>query len=37
MTVYGEQVSETDGAGNWAHTNVYAGGRLIATYDTAGL
>ena len=33
----GEQVSETDGAGNWAHTNVYAGGRLIATYDTAGL
>ena len=21
----GEQVSETDGAGNWAHTNVYAG------------
>ncbi len=33
----GEQVSETDGAGNWAHTNVYAGGRLIATYDTLGL
>ena len=30
-------MSETDGAGNWAHTNVYAGGRLIATYDTAGL
>jgi RHS repeat-associated protein len=31
----GEQVSELDGAGNWVHTNAYAGGQLIATYDTA--
>ena len=33
----GEQLAETDGSGNWKHTNVYAAGQLIATYDTAGL
>lgn len=29
----GEQLTETDGQGNWTHTNVYAAGSLIATYD----
>lgn len=33
----GEQISETDGGGAWAHTNVYAGGEVIATYDLSGL
>ena len=28
-----EQLAETDGSGNWKHTNVYAAGALIATYD----
>jgi RHS repeat-associated protein len=30
----GEQVTEFNGD-NWVHTNAYAGGQLIATYDTA--
>ncbi len=30
-----EQLTETDGNGNWIHSNVYAAGMLIATYDTA--
>jgi RHS repeat-associated protein len=29
----GEQLTETDGAGNWKHTNVFAAGALIATYE----
>ncbi len=29
----GEQLTEVDGSGNWKHTNVYAGGKLIGTYD----
>ena len=29
----GEQLTEVDGSGNWRHTNVYAGGKQIATYD----
>ncbi len=29
-----EQLTETDGNGNWIHSNVYAAGMLIATYDT---
>jgi RHS repeat-associated protein len=29
----GEQLTETDGQGNWKHTNVFAAGQLIATYD----
>ena len=29
----GEQLTEVDGSGNWQHTNVYAGGKRIATYD----
>ena len=28
----GEQLTETDGSGNWLHTNVYAAGQLMATY-----
>ena len=31
----GEQLTEIDGNGNWIHTNVYAAGQLIATYDGA--
>jgi RHS repeat-associated protein len=27
-----EQLTEVDGQGNWQHTNVFAGGALIATY-----
>jgi len=30
-----EQLTETDGNGNWIHTNVYAAGMQIATYDLA--
>jgi len=30
-----EQLTEIDGHGNWLHTNVWAAGSLIATYDTA--
>lgn len=32
----GEQVTELDGSGNWQHTNVYATGQLLATYDQEG-
>ncbi len=28
----GEQLTETDGSGNWLHTNVFAAGQLLATY-----
>ena len=31
-----EQMSELDGSGNWRHTNVFAGGKLLATYDPNG-
>jgi RHS repeat-associated protein len=30
----GEQVSELNGSNTWQHTNVYADGRLFATYNT---
>jgi RHS repeat-associated protein len=33
----GEQVTELDGGSNWKHTNVWAGGKLLATYDASGL
>ena len=33
----GEQITETDGQGNWSHTNVFVQGRLLATYDSNGL
>jgi RHS repeat-associated protein len=36
----GEQVPELDGSpngGNWIHTNAYAGGKLIATFDNLGV
>lgn len=32
----GEQVTEVDGQGNWVHTNVFAAGKLIATYQPNG-
>ena len=31
----GEQVSETNGAGHWYHTNVFANGYLLATYGAS--
>ncbi len=31
-----EQLTELDGSGNWKHTNVFAGGGLLATYDSVG-
>jgi RHS repeat-associated protein len=31
----GEQLTETDGNGNWIHSNVFAAGMLISTYDMA--
>jgi YD repeat-containing protein len=33
----GDQVTELDGAGNWKHSNLWAGGHLQATYDQYGL
>jgi RHS repeat-associated protein len=33
----GEQVTEIDGNGIWLHSNAYAAGKLLATYDTTGL
>lgn len=33
----GEQLTETDGSGAWRHTNVWAGGKLIGTYDVQGM
>lgn len=33
----GEQLTETDGQGNWNHTNVYADDEVIGTYVPAGL
>ncbi|MBT9331498.1 RHS repeat-associated core domain-containing protein [Paracidobacterium acidisoli] len=33
----GNQMTEQDGQGNWVHTNVYANGSLIATYNNQGL
>ena len=32
----GEQITEVDGSGNWLHTNVYAAGKLFASYDQNG-
>ena len=33
----GEQVTELNGSGSWKHTNIWAGSKLDATYDTKGL
>jgi RHS repeat-associated protein len=33
----GEQVTELDGTGAWVHTNVWAGGRLLSTYQGSEL
>jgi YD repeat-containing protein len=32
----GEQLTELNGAGGWVHTNVFAAGSLLATYDSIG-
>jgi RHS repeat-associated protein len=32
-----EQFTETNGSGNWQHTNVWGGGKPLATYDSVGL
>jgi RHS repeat-associated protein len=31
------QVTELDGSGAWKHSNVYAAGKMLATYDSVGL
>jgi RHS repeat-associated protein len=33
----GQQVTELNGSGTWAHSNMFAGGKLVGTYDTRGL
>jgi RHS repeat-associated protein len=33
----GEQVTELNGSGAWQHSNVWAGGRLLASYNGYGL
>jgi RHS repeat-associated protein len=33
----GEQLTQLDGNNNWQRTNVYIGGKLLATYDVNGL
>jgi RHS repeat-associated protein len=33
----GEQLTEVNAGNNWVHTNAYAGGKLIGTYDAKGL
>jgi len=33
----GGQITELDGSGNWIHSNVYAGNKLLATYSAAGI
>jgi RHS repeat-associated protein len=37
LDLSGDQVTETDGTGQWLHTNVFVGGNLLATYDTNGV
>jgi hypothetical protein len=32
----GEQLTELNGSGGWVHTNVFASGSLLATYDSVG-
>jgi len=33
----GDQVTELNGSGNWQHSNVWAGGKLLATWDSTGI
>jgi len=33
----GDQVTELNGSGNWQHSNVFAGGKLLATWDSTGI
>jgi RHS repeat-associated protein len=32
----GNEVTETGGDGQWIHSNIYAGGMMLATYDATG-
>lgn len=32
----GEEMTELNSSGNWQHTNIYANGELLATYDQEG-
>jgi hypothetical protein len=33
----GQQVTELNGSGTWTHSNMFAGGKLVGTYDAKGL
>jgi RHS repeat-associated protein len=33
----GEQVTELNGSGTWLHSNIWASGKLVATYDLKGI
>jgi RHS repeat-associated protein len=37
LDLEGNQITETDGAGNWVHTNVFTENGLLATYNDAGV
>jgi RHS repeat-associated protein len=37
MGLSNEHLTESDGQGNWVHTNVYAGAQMVATYDPKAL
>lgn len=36
LDLSGNQVTELDGSGNWKHSNVWVGSRLLATYANDG-
>jgi len=36
LDLAGNQVTELNGSGTWMHSNVWAGGRLLATYEGPG-
>jgi hypothetical protein len=36
LDLAGNQVTEFNGSGTWMHSNVWAGGRLLATYEGPG-
>ena len=37
VDLVGDQVTELNGSGNWQHSNVFAGGKLLATWDSTGI
>lgn len=37
LDLSGQQLTEVDGTGAWQHTNLFAAGMLVATYDNQGL